>query len=64
MLIQGGIVLLLLGLCLLVVQRSSGRRLSVELGGVCACLLVSSVALGGVHGQGKCPSPLAHSVNF
>lgn len=33
LLFQGGIVLLLMGVCLTVVQKSVGRKLSVELGG-------------------------------
>ncbi len=31
--VQGGLVLLLVGLALIVVQRNSGRKLAVELGG-------------------------------
>ena len=39
LLFQGGIVLLLMGVCLTVVQKSVGRKLSVELGGELASWL-------------------------
>ena len=47
---QGGIVLLLMGVCLTVVQKSVGRKLSVELGGelgswMCVVKVIAVVCL-------------------
>ena len=47
---QGGIVLLLMGVCLTVVQKSVGRKLSVELGGelaswLCVVKVIAVVSL-------------------